>query len=54
MLDVNCQKVSHASQGCEAKQSFVKYICEKGYIFDNNDGITFFHNFYQFVLKLYY
>ena len=35
LLDIHCTKSSSESQRCISKQSFVKYTCEKGFVFEN-------------------
>ena len=34
-MDIHCTKSSSESQRCISKQSFVKYTCEKGFVFEN-------------------
>lgn len=42
LLDLHCSNVTDASDRCRARDSFVKYTCERGYVFDNKDGKLFF------------
>ncbi len=35
LLDIHCKKSSSISNHCISKESFIKFTCQKGYIFDN-------------------
>jgi hypothetical protein len=35
LLDVHCKKSSSISNHCISKRSFIKFTCEKGFIFEN-------------------
>ena len=35
ILDLHCSKSANQSERCISKESFVKFTCEKGYVFAN-------------------
>ena len=38
LLDLHCANVTVSSHSCLPRESYVKYTCDNGFVFENNRG----------------
>ena len=44
LVDVHCKRIRSQSDRCLPKESYAKFSCQRGFIFENRIGLIFYFN----------